>query len=666
MKRREPSFNIRGFKLNKRLITCLMFLIVISSINIVFLFFIDSPVITGSGITASVSLTIEGEEKLINISSPLNTTYNFSINDPYTIDLNVSAINFVADSWWFTLWDLKHNEIVNESIAFSPNTTFDAVRWSNKLTVYADDDGETINANVTFYVEVPNSAPILSGINSSIYVCESDYLSYSFNATDVDEQNLELSISPADPFYLNPLSTSGAITTVIELFSGILDKDDIGIYEETISVSDGEYADSDDTNITVIEMNNPPVINNIGVQTVWTSGDNSTFYKQVIVTDVENGNQSSGNLTFEIIFPEGDDLFNITNEGIMNFTPNSSQVGVYNISVCVNDTGINSPHERIFVECGQDGSSITVCNNFSLTITNENRAPTITDYYPDNLTLSVSGTSNLYFNITEYDPDATIPDAYWYVDNVFKEYDSGSLIDEFTYNFGCDVSGTKSIKAEITDGLLNDSITWSLGVSLVECPVPPVGGAGGGGGGAGITCIEKWACSIWSICQNAEKSLEVGLLSGEDYRIIQEQCAENKLEDEFCGVQIRTCHDINLCDTTFFKPSEFQNCHYTEKPSCDDGIKNCHNQACELLVDCGGPCPPCPTCSDKIKNQGEEGIDCGGPCPWKCPEEIPFLKRTGILYSFLIIILILISIAIIKIIQIIQHRKDIKEKDKNI
>ena len=40
---------------------------------------------------------------------------------------------------------------------------------------------------------------------------------------------------------------------------------------------------------------------------------------------------------------------------------------------------------------------------------------------------------------------------------------------------------------------------------------------------------------------------------------------------------------------------------------------------CEILTDCGGPCSPCPTCSDGILNchvngQCEEGLDCGGPC----------------------------------------------------
>jgi hypothetical protein len=44
--------------------------------------------------------------------------------------------------------------------------------------------------------------------------------------------------------------------------------------------------------------------------------------------------------------------------------------------------------------------------------------------------------------------------------------------------------------------------------------------------------------------------------------------------------------------------------------TCTDGIKN----QGEEEIDCGGPCPACPTCTDGIKNQGELGIDCGGPC----------------------------------------------------
>ena len=54
------------------------------------------------------------------------------------------------------------------------------------------------------------------------------------------------------------------------------------------------------------------------------------------------------------------------------------------------------------------------------------------------------------------------------------------------------------------------------------------------------------------------------------------------------------------------------------KPSCFDGIVNCHDGSCEEGVDCGGPCDPCMSCEDGIQNQGEEGVDCGGPCE-PCP-----------------------------------------------
>lgn len=46
------------------------------------------------------------------------------------------------------------------------------------------------------------------------------------------------------------------------------------------------------------------------------------------------------------------------------------------------------------------------------------------------------------------------------------------------------------------------------------------------------------------------------------------------------------------------------------KTTCSDKIRN----QGEEKIDCGGPCSPCPTCSDGIKNQDETGIDCGGRC----------------------------------------------------
>jgi len=622
-------------------------------------FKIPSSIITGKGSFGTIGLVILGPGGVVTIDSPENRTYNFSIGADYIIDLNVSA-DFSVDVWRYKLEDLRHGTTVNESVIFTPNTTINAVRWSNRLTVYANDSsGTTSSSSVVFYVSVPNSAPILENISSEILVCESSSLSHNFNVTDLDEDTLVIDLNPKNPFFVAPSTFFSAIKITSRIFSGTLMKNEVGIYDEILSVSDGEYVDTKNTNITVIEINNPPSVGNIGVQTVWTQGDNSSFYREVRINDIENGNQTSGNFSINLTFLSGSRFFDIDNNGIMNFTANESILGIYNLSFCVTDMALENISQNISF-CGQDGLNQTSCQNFSITITNQNRAPTILSYYPSNLTQIVQGTNSLFFNVTEYDPDGTIPDAYWYVDNQLKEYDAGNSYNSFTYSFGCGVSGDHTIEVEITDGELNDSIEWDIDVNSVECPQPGVEGSGGGGGGGGGGCSPNWVCNNWGVCQNAQKSLEVGVLSGEDYRNVDDSCAEQDFESEFCGVQIRSCFDLNVCNKSIAKPSEFQGCYFVEKPSCFDKIKNCHSGGCELLVDCGGPCNKCSTCSDGIKNQGENGIDCGGPCPWQCPAEKPLAKKT---YnnSYLIILTILIILIIIKIISVIRLRKKLKE-----
>ena len=45
--------------------------------------------------------------------------------------------------------------------------------------------------------------------------------------------------------------------------------------------------------------------------------------------------------------------------------------------------------------------------------------------------------------------------------------------------------------------------------------------------------------------------------------------------------------------------------------TCSDGVKNQGEQG----IDCGGPCQnACPSCSDGILNQDETSVDCGGSC----------------------------------------------------
>ena len=170
-----------------------------------------------------------------------------------------------------------------------------------------------------------------------------------------------------------------------------------------------------------------------------------------------------------------------------------------------------------------------------------------------------------------------------------------------------------------------------------------------------------WSCEDWSACENIEQSLKKGIIFGENYRSLIGNCSREGWSNNTCGFQTRNCIDIFKCDPLEDTKEEIQACFYTPKPTCFDGIKNCHNGACELLIDCGGPCIPCPTCSDGIKNQGEELIDCGGPCPI-CQIETPFYgKVTSFTILMYLVLILFVIIVILVIINYLTKKGAIKE-----
>jgi hypothetical protein len=358
-----------------------------------------------------------------------------------------------------------------------------------------------LNTTSNVSVTVSNYPPTIAGVTSPLYVCEGDALFFLFTANDLDGNPLTGSINPQDPFFVIWFSQQTPNDHTFAVLSGTIDKNDIGgvnhwnkTYNEVVMVNDGYNStccsDSEQTNITVIEINNIPQVENIGVKTVWTQGENSTFYELWSVTDTEY-NLGYGSLNYNVSIKNSSgnpvNFFNISSQGVINFTANTSiPTGVYNVTLCVNDTALSNPYFNISSLCGVTGGVNTVCDSFSLTVTNENRAPRILTYYPNSSSATIPADS-LYFNITKYDPDGTIPDTYWYVGNSLVRIDSGSSADEFYYNLGCDVSGVVSVSAVITDGLLNASHIWNVTYTNVACPGGGGGGGGGGeGGGGGI------------------------------------------------------------------------------------------------------------------------------------------------------------------------------------
>ncbi|RMD66664.1 hypothetical protein D6817_03625, partial [Candidatus Pacearchaeota archaeon] len=341
------------------------------------------------------------------------------------------------------------------------------------------------------------------------------------------------------------------------------------------------------------------------------------FTKQIIADDIESGSSESGDFSFTVKDLSGNLDVKIDNFGVLNITPQSSDIGLHEIELCVTDTGVEGIENKIGF-CGKGDLRETSCSKFQVVVVENNTPPTIISSNSTNLTKRIFSTDTLNFEIFKFDPEGLLPDTYWYVDSQLKKVDSGSSEDKFSYSFGCNSWGKHSIRAVISDGLLNDSVQWNVDITKVNC-------AEGILPGEVIdreNCTEEWACYDWELCQNTAQSKEIGVLSNDDYAKILEQCNLQGLDEETCGFQIRNCFDISQCNSLNNKPLEIRECKFSLEPSCSDGIKNCHDGECEFLVDCGGPCEACATCSDNIKNQGEEGVDCGGPCVKQCPVKV--------------------------------------------
>lgn len=670
-----------------------LWIIILSSVaffillNLLTSYFFELPfsyiLLVGKSSYGTVQLIINSQNGSITIYSPVNDSYGFDIGDPYNISLNVSA-DFEATSWNYSLYDLRHGSWVYQDVGFTPNTTFLAVRWDNRLDVVATDGASKYAAaSVTFFVSVPNSAPIIGRLDNPILVCENTQLDYKFNATDVDEDDLEGSLNQTNPFFIDDGAqiSDKPNTTTFTLFTGaILDYDNVGNHSRIVYVSDGSSeiccTDYTDAHISVIEVNDEPVAENIPTQTVYFNGTGKSFVHQWNVTDEEDGTSSDENLTFNISFSVGSLFLINETTGLMNYTPYPWDEGAYTVTVCATDQALLDIHPNISVCTGQQATSNFVCDNFTLIVTDQNRAPNITDYYPLNLSFSVLGNTIFRFNASAVDPDGANPDIYWYVEGSQSQYNEGVNFSSFQYTFDCDFAGTRTILVNATDGDLDDSVTWTVEVLYDGCPPggdqepPPSGGGGGGGGGAGgDNCYENWICQGWSVCRNVEDFFVSGNLGLEDYTYLGEVCIQNQYLGRSCGYQEETCFDLSSCNNVIpkiLKPSNKRSCYYTPDPSCFDEILNCHDGGCEVLTDCGGPCPACPTCTDGIRNQGESGIDCGGPCPFVCPYEEPKIKISFFWLWLLLLLLIILLFIIYKVLKLLGYFPTDDEKERKL
>ncbi|MFT4308762.1 MAG: PKD domain-containing protein [Candidatus Woesearchaeota archaeon] len=210
--------------------------------------------------------------------------------------------------------------------------------------------------------------------------------------------------------------------------------------------------------------------------------------------------------------------------------------------------------------------------NDTFTITN--RPPYLFAYFP-NLTIQ-AGRSVSGFDLNDYfkDPDF---DFLTFTDTSPTVIDvSITALGVVTITPNPTIQGNYTMRFTADDSF-DTAQSNIVTITLLPITFPPPGGGGGGGGGPSGSapppepCIPEWECTEWDACLPT-------------------------------GIQTRTCTDLNQCGTADGRPDLLRDCEYIG--TCYDNIKNCHSGLCEIGVDCGGPCEPCPF--ERVEDEEDE------------------------------------------------------------
>lgn len=554
------------------------------------------------------------------------TSFTGTEDQLFTLNLSLNATDPEGDTVIFakneTLANFPNFYIGTKGyILFTPKDR-DVCAHTVNITI-SDSEGGINSSLFNFTIINVNDPPFLNSTPDQ-QLCEDVLYYYKMNATDDDILYVSCTTEQYHFFDNTSLFVINENTGEISFTP---QKISVGTKIARIYVSDGELVDYKDVRFTIIEVNNAPVLGAIGTRTVHS---NSTIYINADANDEEEGSDPNNNLTFNSTFLSGTKFFDIDpRTGEINVSTNDSLNGTYTVRVCVNDSGLSNPSANASSVCGAGSADIkSDCEDVSVTVSSANRPPVITSFVPtENLTINETDIID-YFGIIMDDPDGSSLDVYWYKNNTLVKYESNYFGSTYKWVTYLGDAGKYNITVNVTDGLLNATLTWVItvinNITIPQEPIPPVFWGGGGGGGG---CFEIWTCTDWSFCQNITSPESQSLLGGL-FEKAAENCNYTKIKSKQCGFQMRSCKQVTDCKITFKKPTELQPCIFTAVPTCYDGIKNCHQGSCEILVDCGGPCKECPTCSDGIKNQGEEYADCGGPCP-PCPVSYPKPPKCG-------------------------------------
>ncbi len=325
---------------------------------------------------------------------------------------------------------------VGNVLTFTVNGLPDAEEHYFAVTAYDASDNESTYSNTVTSPAVggENNPPVLSAIGNRS-ILEGATLSFTVSATDADGDSLTYSASG--------LPAGASVNSSTGAFSWTPAFNQSGSYSVTFTVSDGSASDAETMSITVTNVNQPPVLDPIGAQSL-AEGDS---YNLIIhASDPDNNplTYSASNLPAGAVF--------IPSTRSFSWIPGNDQAGTYQVLFSTSDGSLSDSENVIF------------------TVGNGNEAPVLNSIGNQ----SIGENSLLTFVVSASDPNN---------DNLTYSASSlpfGAVFDaaqqRFSWAPDYSQAGNFTVTFSVTDGLFSDSEAVSITVSNSNRP-PVISGS---------------------------------------------------------------------------------------------------------------------------------------------------------------------------------------------
>jgi len=337
----------------------------------------------------------------INCTDPQGDILTYSDNTSlFVIDSSTGLISFTPDNDDVGVYDIE---------------------------IICSDSKEDVKDNFTLTINNVNDAPTFDYSLIDQTATEDQLFTYDINCTDVDGDTITYS----DNTTLFAIDANG-------LISFTPTNSDVGIYDIEITCSDGTADAKDSFTLNIGNVNDAPTFDYSLIDQ--TATEDQLFTYDIDCTDVEGDT---------IAYSDNTSLFIIdSSTGLISFTPDNDDVGVYDIEITCSD--------------GSDSSK----DSFTLTINNVNDAPTFDPALTDQ-TATEDQLFTYDVNCTDVDAVTTIT----YSDNVsLFAIDSSTGLISFTPTNN-DV-GIYDIEITCSDGTADTKDSFTLTINNVnDAPV---------------------------------------------------------------------------------------------------------------------------------------------------------------------------------------------------